>query len=299
RAADAGGYGLDAQWSDDFHHSVHALLTGEKEGYYEDFGGIWHLERSLRDVFVYDGRYSRHRRRRHGAPVSETDASRFVVCIQNHDQIGNRMNGDRLASLVSFDELKVAAGLLLLSPYTPLIFMGEEMAETNPFLYFTSHSDQDLVEAVREGRKAEFSSFSWKGEPPDPDDPNTFRRSRLDHSRRESGDGAVMFELYRKLIELRRSHPALRETDRRMVEVSTDGTRLDLLRRSGTGEDLLIRFNLGEREIDRPANLAPVFDSDDPRWASETGSSRSESRIAPHSFVVFRTGSHEESGEER
>ncbi|HWB41241.1 MAG TPA: malto-oligosyltrehalose trehalohydrolase [Gemmatimonadales bacterium] len=210
RPREVGGYGLDAHWSDDFHHAVHSALTGERVGYYEDFAEPGAVAKALGERYVNDGRYSPHRRRRHGRPAVDVPGDRFVVAIQNHDQTGNRARGERLASLVPPDALRLAAGLLLLSPYVPLLFMGEEHGETNPFLYFVSHGDPALVEAVRRGRREEFASFAWAGEVPDPQDEATFEASRPRWERAESGDGAGMHALYRDLIRLRRAEPALR-----------------------------------------------------------------------------------------
>lgn len=169
-----GGYGLDGQWSDDFHHALHSLLTGERSGYYQDFGKLVHLARAFREGYVYTGQYSAYRRRQHGDWPRLCDACQFVVFAQNHDQVGNRARGERLSTLVSFDGLKLAAGMVLLSPFVPLLFMGEEYGETAPFLYFTSHSDPTLVEAVRKGRLEEFAAFGCEDEVPDPQDEATF-----------------------------------------------------------------------------------------------------------------------------
>ena len=205
-----GGYGMDAHWSDDFHHSVHVALTGERNGYYADFTDRGALAKVLGQRYVNDGRYSPHRRRRHGRSAVDLPADRFVVAIQNHDQTGNRARGERLAALVSRDALRLAAALLLLSPYVPLLFMGEEHGETNPFLYFVSHGDPALIAAVRKGRQEEFASFGWKGEVPDPQAEDTFEASRPRWEGAEAGEGARTLALYRELIRLRRSEPALR-----------------------------------------------------------------------------------------
>ncbi|MFL5582196.1 MAG: malto-oligosyltrehalose trehalohydrolase, partial [Gemmatimonadaceae bacterium] len=210
RPAERGGWGLDGQWSDDFHHAVHAALTGETDGYYADFGSVAHVAKALRDRFVYDGRYSAHRRRRHGAPCTDVPGERFVVCIQNHDQVGNRAAGERLSALLGFEQQKLAAALMLLAPYVPMLFMGEEYGEANPFQYFVSHGDRQLVEAVRQGRRREFAAFGWRTDVPDPQSEETFRNSCLDPDAGRRGRGAAMRALYRDLLALRRSQPALR-----------------------------------------------------------------------------------------
>ncbi len=208
--ADLGGYGLDAQWSDDFHHAVHAVLTGERDGYYIGYSRVGDLAKVMECRFVFDGIYSEFRRRRHGAPALHVPTNRFVVAIQNHDQVGNRAAGERLTSLVSFEQLKIAAALMFMSPYVPLLFMGEEYGETNPFQYFVSHSDAELVRAVRDGRRREFEAFAWTGEVPDPQAEDTFQRSRLDRSHRDSEQARQLEALYAALIRLRHAEPALR-----------------------------------------------------------------------------------------
>jgi len=200
-----GGYGLDAQWSDDFHHSVHTLLTGENRGYYADFGGIAHLAATLEGGWCYRGQYSVHRERRHGNSPQGLAPSQFVVCNQNHDQVGNRAAGDRLSALVSFEAVKLAAGITLLSPFLPLLFMGEEYGESAPFQYFTSHGDHDLVEAVRRGRREEFASFGWHDIVPDPQDEETFWRSHLTLSSKQKEPHRTIYRLYQELIHLRKS----------------------------------------------------------------------------------------------
>lgn len=199
-----GGFGFDAQWNDDFHHALHALLTGERDGYYADFGGLRHIAKSLREGFVYQGQYSRYRQRRHGNQSRDISPRHFIVFSQNHDQVGNRMFGERLAALVSLEGLKLAAGVVILSPFMPLLFMGEEYGETAPFLYFTSHGEPNLVEAVRRGRSEEFSTFRWRGTPPDPQDETTFLRCKLRRSLRCHGHHRALWDFYRALIALRK-----------------------------------------------------------------------------------------------
>ena len=199
---DRGGYGLDAQWSDDFHHAVHAFLTGERAGYYVDFGEAEHLAKAFERPFVYAWDYSPFRGRKHGAPPEGLAGDRFVVCLQNHDQVGNRAPGDRLNTLLGLAGRKqrLAAGLLLLSPYLPLLFMGEEYGEENPFPFFCSFGDPELVEAVREGRKKEFEAFAWQGEVPDPQAEETFASAKLSWSWPEGTPRAGLRRLYRDLL---------------------------------------------------------------------------------------------------
>ena len=182
RSRELGGYGLDAQWNDDFHHALRVLLTDDRGGYYQDFGELGHLAKAFREGFVYAGDYSAYRRRRHGHSSRHMPAQQFVVFAQNHDQVGNRMFGERLSQLVSLEALKLAASAVLLSPFIPLLFMGEEYGEVAPFQYFISHLDPQLVDAVRRGRREEFAAFAWQGEPPDPQDIATFQRAKLDHA---------------------------------------------------------------------------------------------------------------------
>ena len=204
RPREAGGYGLDALWNDDFHHCLRTLLTGERTGYYEDYGEFSQFVKAYREGFAYCGERSRFRRRRHGSVSRDLPPSRFVVFAQNHDQVGNRLFGDRLSEAVSFEALKLAAGLVLLSPFIPLLFMGEEYAERAPFPYFISHSDPNLIEAVRRGRRAELAAFGWQGDPPDPQDAKTFLRAELKHEIRTAGEHLVMMKFYRELISLRK-----------------------------------------------------------------------------------------------
>ena len=199
------GMGMDAQWMDDFHHSLHALLTGERAGYYRDYGAIDHMATALRQGFVFTGDYSEFRKRRHGNAPEGARAQQFVVCIQNHDQIGNRMMGERMTRLVGFESLKLAAACVLLSPYIPLVFMGEEYGEEKWFPYFIHHSDEELVAAVRKGRREEFAAFRWQGEPPDPQSPNVFEAATLREIGGVSDEQRTLLDLYRRLIDLRKT----------------------------------------------------------------------------------------------
>ena len=214
RSPDLGGYGLDAHWNDDFHHALHTLLTGEQTGYYADFGRLEQLNKAWRHGFIYSGEYSPYRRRRHGSSSRDIAAERLVVFGQNHDQVGNRLGGERLSQLVSFEALKLAAGVVLLSPFLPLLFMGEEYGEVAPFWYFVSHSDPALIEAVRKGRQEECAAFLWPGEPPDPLDEATFLQAKLDHNLSKDGTHKVLWEFYRELLRLRQDLSLLTDLGR-------------------------------------------------------------------------------------
>ncbi|HSF42045.1 MAG TPA: malto-oligosyltrehalose trehalohydrolase [Thermoanaerobaculia bacterium] len=289
RRPERGGCGFDAQWTDDFHHSLHTLLTGEQSGYYQDFGSLDQMATAMSGGFVYTGQYSPYRRRRHGVPAGEMSGERHVVCSQNHDQTGNRMNGERLASLTDFESLKLAAGAVLLSPFLPLLFMGEEYGETAPFLYFVSHSDEGLIRAVREGRKEEFTAFGWTEEPPDPQSPETFERSRIDPTLREQGRHAALHAFYKKLIRLRKTVPALARTTKEDVEVTlVEADRVILVRRRSGEGDVLLAFNFAEEEktLALPeGDWRKLLDSAGEGWGGpgEAG----EGRIGGRAVAVF------------
>lgn len=199
-----GGYGLEAQWADDFHHAVHTLITGELDGYYSDYGKLEYLAKSFKQGFVYDGIFSPFRNKIVGTDPKNNPKHQFVVCIQNHDQIGNRMLGDRLASIAPFEKLKLAAGIMLISPFVPMLFMGEEYGEDQPFQYFVHHGDPDLVKAVQEGRKKEFDAFKWQGEVPDPQSEKTFQASTLNWDFQPYKEKTSLFQFYQYLINLRK-----------------------------------------------------------------------------------------------
>src|SRR5581483_5927845 len=215
-----GGWGLDAQWSDDFHHALHVLLTGERDGYYQDFRPMADLRTAMTDGFVYQGQVSPYRQRPHGMPSRHLPGERFIICSQNHDQVGNRAYGERLSALVPFPALKLAAGLVLCAPSIPLLFMGEEYGEPAPFLYFTSRTDPALAQAVRDGRRREFARFAWAREIPDPQDAQTFEHSRLDPALREQGHHRALLRFYRDLIAARKRSPALHTCDKEHLDVS-------------------------------------------------------------------------------
>lgn len=273
RPESIGGFGLDAQWSDDFHHVLHVLLTGEREGYYEDFGGTRQLAKCFEEGFVYTGEYSAHRKRNHGAPAHQTSPCQFVVYAQNHDQVGNRIMGDRLTELVGLEKLKLAATTVILSPFLPLLFMGEEYGETAPFQYIVSHSDLTLLEAVRKGRREEFAAFQWEQEMPDPAEEATFEKCRLNPAVcLDEGDHAVLREFYKELIRLRKTAPALVNAEKGTVRAVP----------LGGGKSLAVIYAAGQNSLclllnfqDTPARMSADLlsgtwrkrlASADPRW---------------------------------
>ena len=273
-----GGYGMDAQWSDDFHHALHVTLTGERSGYYEDFDGLGDVARALEHVFVHAGAYSPHRRRRHGrAPVGIPHA-RFLGYLQNHDQVGNRATGERSSHLMSVDRLKVGAALVLLGPFVPLLFRGEEWGATSPFQYFTDHPDADLGRAVSEGRRREFSAFGWKPEDvPDPQDAETFTRSKLRWSELTDEPHASLLEWHRALIGLRRSMGDLGDD----VDVTHDEDAGWLVLRRGP---LGVAMNIGMAPVAVPLgrNIAVLASSHE-----DVDVSSFSAKMPPDSVLVF------------
>lgn len=253
---EVGGYGLDATWSDDLHHALHAVLTGERGGYYADFGSYADLAAALRRGYVYTGQHSVFRGRRHGREPVGVPAYRFVGYLQNHDQVGNRARGERIGQLVSDGLARVGAALVLTAPSTPMLFMGEEWAASTPWRYFTDHADPALAAAVRDGRRAEFAAFGWAPDDvPDPQDPATLAASRLVWTEREREPHAGMLDWYRRLIRLRRETPEL--TDPRYAEVTTaydEPARWFVLGRG----DLRTVCNLGPDRQAVPVDGIPV-----------------------------------------
>jgi maltooligosyltrehalose trehalohydrolase len=245
KSRDAGGFGIDAQWSDDLHHALHSVLTGEQEGYYEDFGTLAQLATALQDAYVYKGDYSEHRQRRHGRrPAVEISGHRFLAYSQNHDQVGNRATGERLSHIVETGRQKIAAAIVLTSPFIPMLFQGEEFGASSPFQYFTNHN-QELGASISEGRRKEFAAFGWKPEDvPDPQDKETFCRSKLNWNEVTEDYHADMLAWYKRLIELRKKTGAL--TDGHLDEVETnysDEASWLVMKRGGVE----VVCNLGER----------------------------------------------------
>ncbi|MEN6438514.1 MAG: malto-oligosyltrehalose trehalohydrolase [Syntrophobacter sp.] len=273
RAREIGGYGLDVHWNDDFHHSLHSVLTGEQTGYYEDFGRIDQLAKAFRDGFVYSGEYSRYRRRRHGSSSSGIHPQHFVVFSQNHDQVGNRYSGDRLSSLVCFEALKLAAGVVLLSPFIPLLFMGEEYAETAPFMYFVSHSDPDLIGSVRKGRAEEFAAFGWTAEPPDPQAEETFQCSKVNPEQRLKGNHKLLREFYRELILIRKGFIALSGMKQTLCY---EKDKVLFAQFEGGAKEVAVVFHFGRTEAAATLSWPPgtwrkELDSAQEHWGGQGG----------------------------
>ena len=261
RSPVVGGYGLEAQWSDDFHHALHAVLARETSGYYEDFGRVAQIGKALTDSFVFDGEYSAHRKRRHGRPAVGVSSHRFLGYLQTHDQVGNRARGERIAHLAGMRRAKIGVALVLTSPFIPMLFQGEEFGASAPFQYFTHHDEEALARAVSEGRKREFAAFGWApADVPDPQDPETFRRSKLDWQELESGSHREMLQWYRDLIALRRQLPEL--AAERAENLSFDAGE-DCLRVKRGSIHLVCNLGEAERSVreENPAEIVLSSDS--------------------------------------
>ena len=281
---EGGGLGMDGQWSDDYHHAVHVALSGETAGYYADFEPLAALAKVCERGFFHDGTFSSFRGRDHGAPVDTATMPtwRLVVCNQNHDQVGNRARGDRPSEHLDDDQLVCAAMLTLAGPFTPMLFQGEEWGASTPFQFFTSHPEPELGRATAEGRLAEFAAMGWDpAAVPDPQDPATFERSKLDWSEATTGRHATVLAAYQRLAELRRSLPALTDPSFGSVSCTADeDSRLFTMRR---GEVLLV-VNFGDRpvELDVDPDLDLVFRTPTPPTLSD-----GTLRLPPHGGALL------------
>jgi maltooligosyltrehalose trehalohydrolase len=282
QAQATGGFGLDAQWSDDFHHALHALLTGERTGYYADFGSVEDVARALANGYVYDGKYSEFRKRAHGRPLGELLGTQLLGYLQDHDQIGNRARGERIGHLTSPGLLRAGVALVFVSPFIPMLFQGEEWNASAPFQYFTDHSDPQLAEAVRNGRRAEFAAFGWKpAEIPDPQAEETFARSVLDWSELERAPHAEIFEWYSALARLRAQTPDLLDGRRDRVKVQFDETARWLTMQRGS-ITLQVNFRDQPVQLPRPSGQPLLSFPEDP---SGDGS---QVTLGPESCCVWR-----------
>lgn len=292
------GYGFDAQWLDDFHHALYVLLDRKGKGRYADFGRIEQLAKAYTDGFVHSGEMVKFRKRKHGASSAGIAGEKFVVFNQNHDQIGNRVQGERLSVLIDFNLLKVASAALFLSPYIPLLFMGEEYGEDNPFFYFVSHTDEEIVKAVREGRRKEFEGFHWKSEPPDPQDKSTFERSKIDREKKLSGNYRLLLEWNKKLVSLRRNNPAIRNTDKNGLFIYLNHEDGFILSRKSENEEeyVLCIFNLSESELTFhiPAlfqSWFKILDSEEGIWNRDKKDFSSPVQIRANQNLTTHAGS--------
>jgi maltooligosyltrehalose trehalohydrolase len=282
-----GGLGLDAVWSDDFHHALHTRLTGEQVGYYADYPDGRGLERAVGEGFAYQGEPSIYWKRNRGTPSGDLPAERFVISVQNHDQVGNRSGSERLSALVHPEAVKAAAALLFAAPAIPLLFMGEEYGETAPFPFFASFLDPRLREAVHHGRQAEFERLGWRGRIADPDDPATFALARLNHALPTKPGHRELREYYRAWLALRRTHPALGARDKQNTRVTVSADVLQLTRWAPTGERVTLVANLAGDPRPVPgalAGTAALLDSAAPRFGGPGGSP-----LGPYQAILFET----------
>ena len=281
-----GGLGLDALWSDDFHHALHHRLTGETAGYYGDFTGDHHLPRAIVEGFAFQGEPSKYWGRKRGTPSRDLPADRFVIFVQNHDQIGNRAQAARLGTLMPFAAVKLAAGLLFAAPAVPLLFMGEEYGETAPFHFFTSFLDRELAERVRRGRLEELGRFGWRGTIADPSAPGTFVASRINHALAGAPRHRALREYYRRWLTLRRTHPALGARDKELSRVALDDAVLTLTRATPGGEEIRLIANLGAapRALSLPDTAwRLVLDSD----AADFGGTGAAKPLAAYQLLLY------------
>lgn len=294
-ATDQAGYGMDAQWTDEFHHALRVSAGGEKDGYYSDFNGIQDLVTAYNHGYVYFNRYSTQRDKTFGVDPAGNEGKQFVVFSQNHDQVGNRMLGERSGALFSFEMQKLMAAAVLVSPFLPMLFMGEEYGETNPFLYFVSHTDPDLIEAVRKGRSEEFAAFHAAGEAPDPQAADTFKNSCLQWQLIDEPQHNVLFRYYQQLIAIRKSEPALRLPDRcRSNTFAGEATGTLTLLRSHESQTIacLMNFSKQPQEMPVPEQLTRhvvLFDSADLQWNGPGASSFTGSfTLRPESILIIK-----------
>lgn len=276
KSPESGGYGFDAQWLDDFHHALYVLLHPEGRDRYEDFGSLEQLAKAYTDGFVHSGEFVKFRKHRHGASSAGIPGEKFVAFNQNHDQVGNRVLGERLCMLTGFDQMKMAAAALILSPYIPLLFMGEEYGDENPFFYFISHSDKALIKAVREGRKKEFESYRWKTDPPDPQDESTFLKSKISWEKRYSGKHRLLLDWNRELIGIRKNHPAMKNTRKDGIFVYIEGVSVFFfVRTSDDGRSQIVcilNFSGSKAKVTAPSGSPgwrKILDSTEPRWSQD------------------------------
>lgn len=296
-----GGFGMDAEWNDDFHHILHVLLTGERDGYYNDYSGVADLAKAFRQAYVYTGEHMTFRGRRHGRQPDNTDARQFLAYTQTHDQVGNHGGCLRLSALTSYEGLKVAAGAVMLSPFIPMLFMGEEYGETNPWWYFVDHNDPDLLKAVSEGRRKEFEGFDWAGEMLDPASEEAFTSSRLQHDLKNEPAHKALLLWHQTLLRLRRDVPALRNLSCEQQDVAPFEPEKTLFVRRWHGpSEIVALFSFSEEPVTvrlpiPEGSWIKLLDSTDEQWQgggsqvpdSVQSSGAVELTLDPRSCVLF------------
>jgi maltooligosyltrehalose trehalohydrolase len=282
KAEEAGGYGLDAQWSDDFHHALFSVISGERAGYYEDFGSLAQLAKSLHCVFVYDGNYSEHRKRNHGRQVVGLSGHRFIGFVQNHDQVGNRAQGERVSHEAGVGRAKIASALVLTAPFVPMLFQGEEFGASAPFLYFTDYDDPELGRMISEGRKKEFVAFGWAPDQiSDPQDEQTFLQSKLNWAELTEEPHRSLLQWHKDLISLRRNRSKLNDGNLNAVNVRFDEEAQWLVLERG---NLRIACNLGQEPVNlEVGNGAQVLLASDDSIALNAANIR----LGPDSVAVL------------
>jgi maltooligosyltrehalose trehalohydrolase len=288
-----GGVGFEAQWLDDFHHALYVLLDKRGKKRYEDFGSMEQLEKAYNEGFVMSGEYVKFRKRKYGASSAGIPPNRFLVFTMNHDQVGNRVRAERLSALVDFERLKLAAAAMLLSPYIPMLFMGEEYADESPFFYFISHEDPDLIDAVREGRKKEFAAFASEGEPPDAYAQETFHASKLKWDKRNEGKHAVMRNWHKQLISMRQNHVALKSYARKDFQATVIGEKGLLLHRKHNRAHLLCLFNFSEEKYvytmaAYTTQWLKVLDSKEDQWCITGNPNKHPEQVLAGEVVTIR-----------
>jgi maltooligosyltrehalose trehalohydrolase len=300
-----GGYGFNAQWLDDFHHALYVLLDKKGQQYFADFGAMEQLCKAIEKGFVLSGEYVQFRKRKYGRSSAGVPGDKFIVFSQNHDQIGNRMLGERLSILIPFEALKLAAAAVILSPYIPMLFMGEEYGEENPFLYFISHLEPELIKAVQEGRKNDFAKFHFEGNPPDPQAEQTFQSSKLQWHKRSAGKHQVLLSWYKELIRLRKTYPALYQFDKSGVQAHVVHDTILLVRRQYGNQACIGLYNFSDSSaiytVEEPYHTwKKLLDSCEQQWQNPEGNAqfsgkglpeeiftRNELALQPWSLVLY------------
>lgn len=294
-----GGFGFDAQWLDDFHHAMYTLINpGEKQRYY-DFGSIEQFVKAYNDGFVHSGEWVKFRKKKYGASSAGIAGDKFIVFNQNHDQVGNRADGKRLNMLIDFERSKLAAAAILLAPYVPMLFMGEEYADESPFFYFVSHSDKELIKAVQEGRKKEFAEFGFGDDVADPQHEHTFIQSKLQWNKRNEGHHKIMLAWYKELIHLRKKSSPLKEFEKRNLRAEAIGEKaFALFRHTATMEENIVcLFNFSEEKVEYNHEGkefgSKILDSKEDRWMKNSSDNVSQIKskdsitLMPLSVVAF------------